>query len=140
LYSKVFNPQVGVNIVEQRSEVSEITVNVAGAHPKHTLMMWSSAGRNYVVATAATGNGKEITGHLTQATQAAGKATLRMLNAPGTAIGLAEGAITEGDEVTAAAGGKVEANGAGVKLGVALETVTDDEAIEYRPFLLADRA
>lgn len=125
---------------EQRQDASEITVNVAGAHPKHTLMMWSSAGKNYVVATAATGNGKEITGHLVKATQAAGKATLRLLSAPGTAIGLAEGAINEGDEVTAAAAGKVEANGAGIKLGVAMETVADDESIEYRPFLLPDRA
>ena len=127
-------------MTESRTSEPEITINVAGAHPKHTLMQWSSAGQNYVVATAATNIGKNVAGHLTSATQGAGKATLRLLNAPGTAIGLAEGGISEGVIVTAAAGGKVESNGAGIRLGVALETVTDDEAIEYRPFLLPDRS
>lgn len=127
-------------MTETRQETSEILINVAGAHAKHTLMQWSSAGQNYVIATASTSIGKKIAGHLTKATQAAGKATLRMLNSGGTAIGLAEGAITEGDLVTAAAAGKVESAGAGVILGVALETVADDEAIEYRPFALSDRS
>ena len=127
-------------MTECRQDTGEITINVAGAHAKHTLMQWSSAGQNYVVATAATGIGEAIAGHLTKATQAAGKATIRLLNSPGTAIGLAEGAIAEGDVVTAAAAGKVESAGAGIRLGIALETVTDDEAIEYRPFVLPDRA
>jgi hypothetical protein len=59
---------------------------------------------------------------------------------PGTAIGIASGAINEGDIVTAAAAGAIAAAGAGIQLGVALETVTTGEACEYRPFLLPDRA
>jgi hypothetical protein len=127
-------------MTESRQDTSEISVNVAGAHPKHTLMQWSSAGQNYVVATAATSIGKNITGHLTKSTQAAGPATIRMLNAPGTAIGIAAGGISEGAIVTAAAGGAVASAGAGIKLGVALETVTDGEAIQYRPFSLPNSA
>jgi len=126
-------------MTETRTDASEITVNVAGAHAKNSLMQWSSAGQNYVVATAATNIGKKIGGHLTQATQAAGKGTIRLLSAIGTAIGLAEGVITEGDIVTAAAAGKIESAGLGIQLGVAMETVADDESIEYRPFLLPDR-
>ena len=125
---------------EQRSEVSEITINVAGAHRKHTLMQWSSSGKNYVVATAATNIGAKVAGHLTKATQAAGKATLRLLNAPGTATGIAAGVINEGDTITAAAAGQVESAGLGTKLGVALDTVTAGESIEYRPFFLANSA
>jgi hypothetical protein len=127
-------------VTESRNPTSEITVEVAGAHAKHTLMQWSSAGGNYVVATAATNIGKNIAGHLTKATQAAGPATIRLLNAPGTAIGIASGGITEGDIVTAAAAGAIASAGAGIQLGVALETVTTGEACEYRPFLRADRA
>jgi len=127
-------------MTQTRTDASEITVNVAGAHEKNSLMRWSSAGQNYVVATAATNIGKDITGHLTQATQGAGKATIRLLTATGTATGLAEGVISEGAIVTAAAAGKVESAGAGIQLGVALETVADDESIEYRPFLLPNRA
>ena len=127
-------------MTESRNPTSEITVEVAGAHAKHTLMQWSSAGGNYVVATAATDIGKKVAGHLTKATQAAGPATIRLLNAPGTAIGIASGAINEGDIVTAAAAGAIAAAGAGIQLGVALETVTTGEACEYRPFLLPDRA
>lgn len=127
-------------MTESRRDTSEIPINVAGAHPKHALMQWSSAGQNYVVATAATSIGAKIAGHLTKATQEAGPATLRMLNAPGTAIGIAAGAISEGAIVTAAAGGAVASAGAGIQLGVALETVTDGEAIEYRPFLRPNSA
>lgn len=127
-------------MTESRTTEPEITINVAGAHPKHSLMQWSSAGQNYVVATAATDIGKNVAGHLTSATQGAGKATLRLLNASGTAIGIAAGGITEGDIVTAAAAGAVASAGAGIQLGVALETVTTGESIEYRPFLLPNRA
>jgi hypothetical protein len=127
-------------MTECRQDTSEITINVAGAHAKHLLMQWSSAGQNYVVATAATSIGKNVAGHLVKATQAAGKATLRLLNAPGTAIGVAVGAITEGDLVTAAAAGAVASAGAGIVLGVALETVATGEAIEYRPFTRANSA
>ena len=126
--------------MEQRYSTSEIPINVAGAHPKHSLMQWSSAGQNYVVATAATSIGKNVTGHLTQETLAAGLATLRLINAPGTQIGIAAGAITEGDIVTAAAGGALASAGAGIKMGVALETVTDGESIMYRPFSLPNSA
>lgn len=127
-------------MTETRQDVGEMKVNVAGAHAKHLLMQWSSSGKNYVVATAATNIGKNIAGHLTKATQAAGPATIRLLNSPGTATGIASGAIDEGDEITAAAAGKVESGGLGTVLGVALETVTDGESIEYRPFRLADSA
>lgn len=125
-------------MTETRQDTSEIKVAVAGAHAKHRLMQWSTAGGNCIVATADPAIGKNILGHLTKATQAAGPATVRMLNAPGTATGIAAGAITEGDRVTAAAAGAVEANGAGVQLGVALETVTSGESIEYRSFSRAD--
>ena len=127
-------------MTECRQETSEITVNVAGALAKHLLLQWDSSGDNYIVATADPAIGRKIVGHLTQATQAAGQATIRMLNASGTAIGVAAGAITEGDTVTAAAAGKVAANGAGVALGVALETVTTGESVEYRPFAKAQAA
>ena len=127
-------------MTQTRQSESEITINVAGAHAANTLMMWSSAGQNYIVATAATSNGKLIIGHLVKATQAAGKAVVRMLSAPGTAIGIASGAINEGDLVTAAAAGAVAAAGAGVVLGVALETVTTGESIEYRPWTRANSA
>jgi len=126
--------------METRQAVPEITINVAGAHAKHTLMQWSSSGENYVVATAAAGIGKNIAGHLVAATQEQGKATLRLLNCEGTAIGIASGAITEGDNVTAAADGKIAANGPGVLLGVAMETVTTGESCEYRPFAKAQAA
>ena len=121
-------------MTECRQETPEVTINVAGAHAKHTLMQWSSSGQNYVVATADPSIGNKIAGHLTKATQEAGKATIRLLSCEGTAIGIASGAISEGDNVTAAASGAVEANGAGVLLGVAMETVTSGEAVEYRPF------
>ena len=127
-------------MTECRKDTSEISVEVAGAHAKHLLMQWSTAGGNHIVATADPSVGKNIVGHLTKATQEAGPATVRMLTAPGTAIGVADGAITEGDRVTAAAAGKVAANGAGVLLGVALETVTTGEAVQYRPFSKAASA
>lgn len=120
-------------MTECRKDTPEISINVAGAHAKHLLMQWSSAGQNYIVATADPSIAKNIAGHLTKATQAAGSATLRLLNENGTAIGVASGAIAEGDRITAAAAGKVAANGQGVVLGVALEAVTDGEAIQYRP-------
>ena len=128
-------------MTEQRYPTSEIPINVAGAHPKHSLMQWSSAGQNYVVATATTSIGKNVAGHLTQETLAAGRATLRLINAPGTPIGIAaSGGITEGDIVTAAAAGELAANGAGIKMGVALETVTAGESFMYRPFSLPNSA
>lgn len=127
-------------MTECRQDTSEITVNVAGAHAKHLLMQWSTSGLNYIVATADPAIGKSIAGHLVKATQAAGKATIRMLNAPGTAIGVATGTITEGDVVTAAAAGLIASNGAGVPLGIALETVATGEACEYRPFVKAQSA
>lgn len=123
-------------MTENRQDTSEITINVAGAHAKHLLMQWSSSGQNYVVATAATNIGSKIAGHLTKATQAAGQATLRLINAPGTAIGVASGAVSEGDIVTAAAAGKLASAGAGTKMGVALEDAADGAAFEYRPFSL----
>ncbi len=127
-------------MTEARFHTSEINVNVAGALEKHRLLMWNSAGQNYVVATAATNIGAKIAGHLTHHTTEAGPATIRLLNAPGTAIGIASGAITEGDTVTAAAAGAVESDGAGTVLGVALETVATGESVMYRPFKLADSA
>lgn len=127
-------------MTEARYNTSEIPINVAGAHPKHTLMQWSSAGQNYVVATATTSIGAKIAGHLTSETLAAGRATLRLLNAPGTQIGIAAGVITEGDTVTAAAAGEVASAGAGVVLGVALETVAAGESVMYRAFKLANSA
>lgn len=126
--------------METRQVAPEITVNVAGAHAKHLLMQWFSAGQNYVVATADPAIGKKIVGHLTQATQEAGPATLRMLSCEGTAIGIAAGAITEGDTVTAAAAGAIASGGPGVQLGVAMETVTAGESCEYRPFAKAQAA
>lgn len=122
-------------MTECRQSTDEIRINVAGAHPKHSLMMWSSAGQNYVVATAAITNGAEIAGHLTHDTQAAGPATLRLLKAPGTAIGIAAGSITEGQELTAAAAGQIAGPaGAGCFVGVALENASAGGLFEYRPY------
>ena len=120
-------------MTQQRYDSGEIPVNVAGAHAANTLMMWSSAGQNVVVATAATSNNTKIMGHLTKASTGAGRATLRLLSSPGTHIGIADGAITENDPVTAAAAGAVESDGAGILLGYALETVADGESVMYRP-------
>jgi hypothetical protein len=122
-------------MTETRQVTDEIEINVAGAHPKHTLMMWSSVGQNYVVATAAITNGAEIAGHLVQATQGAGKAVLRLLRAPGTAMGIAAGSITEGQEVTAAAAGQLAGPaGAGCFVGVAMESASANDVFEYRPY------
>lgn len=124
--------------MDQYIDGPEITVDVDAAYAKGTLIMWSS-GTTYTVATAATTNGKRILGHLTKATLAAGKATVRMLSAEGTHVGIAAGAINAGDLVTAAASGQVAAAGAGCYLGVALETVTTGESVMYRRQYCADR-
>ncbi len=116
-----------------------ITVDVDAAYDKGTLVMWSS-GTTYTKASAATNVGKNILGHLTKSTQAAGKATVRMLDAPGVHCGIAGGAISAGDLVTAAANGKVESAGAGSYVGVALETVTSGESVQYRRQFCANRA
>ena len=120
-------------MTEQRYATGEIPVTVAGAHPKHTLMMWDSAGRNVVVATAATGIQAKILGHLTKAATGAGTATVRLLSSDGTHVGIAAGTIAENAVITAAAGGAVEAAGAGIVLGYALEAATAGEAVGYRP-------
>ncbi len=125
-------------MTDQIVEGSNITIDVNAAMDRNTLVMWSS-GTTYVKATAATNIGKNIMGHLTKATQAAGKATVRMLDAPGVHCGIASGAISAGDRVTAAADGLVASNGAGSYLGVALETVTSGESVMYRRQFAADR-
>jgi hypothetical protein len=61
---------------------------------------------------------------------AAGPATVRLRNAPGTAKMVASGAITAGNAVYAAAGGKVAASGT-IVLGTALESATaNNDVIE----------
>lgn len=120
-------------MTEARYETGEIPVNVAAAHPKHSLMMFGSAGGNVIVATAATSNHTKIMGHLTKASTGAGRATLRLLTAGGTQIGIAAGTIAENATLTAAADGKVESGGAGVVLGYALEAAVAGESVMYRP-------
>lgn len=126
-------------MTDQIVDGSCVTVDVDAAYGKGTLVMWSS-GTTYTVATAATNIGKKILGHLTKSTQAAGKATVRMLDAPGVHCGIASGSISAGDLLTAAASGKVEAAGAGSYVGVALETVTTGESVQYRRQFCSDRS
>lgn len=117
-----------------------ITVDVDAAYDKGTLVMWSS-GTTYTKASAATSAvAKKFLGHLSKSTQGAGKATVRMLDAPGIHCGIAAGSISAGDEITAAANGKVESGGAGAYLGVALETVTAGESVQYRRKFATDRS
>ena len=61
---------------------------------------------------------------------AAGPATVRLRNAPGTVKMIASGAITAGNSVYAAAGGKIAASGS-IVLGTALESATaNNDVIE----------
>lgn len=116
-------------------ETPDLSVQVDGAYALYALMMVKSDGQ-YEAATAAAGIGGKIAGHLLERSYAADEwKTVRTLNAQGTQKGIASGAVTDLTvPLTAAAAGALESGGAGVPIGMPLQTAVDGEILQYRPF------